>query len=246
MVVGSDGLVEVHGGLRDEVEHRRGVDRHAQGLVRSSIDLRRRQPPQVTEAVTQPAANGNHQFDVTEAVLIADKVRAALGQLLQQRGIQPADVAVVHHHADPHRFAHLLHVSGNAFLAGFGQVVRQQQQALGPESLGLLGVLDGQPGWTTHPGKDRHAASAGVHGGLDHGAVLIRSQREEFSRATGREQRGSAIGSQPLQAPGIALGIEVAGGIEVGNREGQQARGKDELEFLWSHRMSTLQANGEG
>ncbi|WP_349573571.1 hypothetical protein, partial [Azotobacter salinestris] len=34
--------------------------------------------------------------------------------------------------------------------------------------------------------------------------------------------------------------VEVAGGIEVGDREGQQPGGEDGLEFLWSHWSSTL------
>jgi hypothetical protein len=49
-----------------------------------------------------------------------------------------------------------------AFLRGFGQVVRQQQHALGAIALGFLRVLDGQAGAAAGAGDDGHAALAGL------------------------------------------------------------------------------------
>jgi hypothetical protein len=58
------------------------------------------------------------------------------------------------------------HVGDQAFLRGFGQVVRQQQQALRAGLLGFLGV-SGHAGQAADAGQDRHLATAGVHCGLD-------------------------------------------------------------------------------
>ncbi len=66
---------QVHGQLRYEVEHRRGVDRHAQCLVGGGVDLGRWQPAEVAQAVAEAVADGDHQLDITEAVLVADQVR---------------------------------------------------------------------------------------------------------------------------------------------------------------------------
>ena len=44
---------------------------------------------------------------------------------------------------------------GDAVLVGLGQVVRQEQDALGAETLGFLGVLDGHAGGAAGAGEDR-------------------------------------------------------------------------------------------
>src|SRR5690606_15869768 len=115
----------------DEVEHGRGINRYTQRPVGGGIDFSGRQAAEVGQTLAQATTDRHHQFDVTQTVLVADQVRATLGQLFQQIGVEAADVAVVDHHTDVHRLAHLLDVSGNTFLGRFGQVVRQQQQALG-------------------------------------------------------------------------------------------------------------------
>ncbi|MNO43099.1 hypothetical protein D3C76_333120 [compost metagenome] len=235
VIVAGDGVVEVHGGFRDEVEHRRGIHRHAQGLVGGGVDFGGRQAAQVGEALAQAATDRHHQFDIAQAILVADQVGAAFGQLFEQRGRQAADVAVVHHHADLDRLAHRFDVGGDAVLAGFGEVVGQQQQALGAQAFGFLGIFDGLAGGTADTGEDRHAAGAGIDGGLDHLAVLAGGQGEELTGTAGGEQGTGAVGGQPFQAFDVAGAMEIALGIEIGDREGQQAAGEDGFQFLWIH-----------
>ena len=122
-----------------------------------------------------------------------------------------------------------------AFLAGFGQVVRQQQNAVGAQALGFLGVGNGRARGAASAGNDRHLAAAGVDRGLDDLAVLIARQREVFARAAGGEQRAGAKGREPFQARGIALGVEIALGREVRHREGQQAGAHHFFEILGIH-----------
>ena len=78
-------LVELHRGFRDEVEHRRGINRYAQRSVRCGVDFCRRQTAEIAEAIAEATTDRDHQFDVAQAVLVADQIRAALGQALQQR-----------------------------------------------------------------------------------------------------------------------------------------------------------------
>ncbi|MNO99935.1 hypothetical protein D3C76_917180 [compost metagenome] len=126
-------------------------------------------------------------------------------------------------------------MGGDAVLAGFGQVVRQQQQALGTQALGFLRVFDGLAGGATDTGEDRYRSGAGVDRGLDHLAVFAGGQGEEFTGTASGEQRAGAVGGQPLKALDVASRVEVALGIEVGDRERQQAVGEDGFEFLWIH-----------
>ncbi|MCY1522580.1 hypothetical protein D9M68_574400 [compost metagenome] len=120
--------------------------------------------------------------------------------------------------------------------------MRQQQQALGTEALGFLGVLDGQAGRAADAGEDRHGAGTGVDRGLDHRGVLVRCEGEEFTGSARGEERRGAVGSQPFQATGVGVGAKVAGSVEVGDGEGQQPGGEDGLEFLWIHYSSTLRS----
>ena len=132
---------------------------------------------------------------------------------------------------------------GNAVLAGFGQVVRQQQQALGTQTLGFLSVFDGLAGGTADTGQDWHAGRAGIDGGLDDLRILAGGQGEEFTGATGCEQGRGAVRGQPLEALDVAVAIEIALGSEIGDRERQQARREDGLQFLWIHYSNTLGRN---
>ncbi|SPA41445.1 exported protein of unknown function [Cupriavidus taiwanensis] len=247
VVVRGDGAVEVHRRLRDEVEHRRRIHRHAQRLVGRGIDLGGGQAAQVGEAVAQLAADADHRFDVAHAILEADQVGAAPGQAGQLVGVELRIGAVVDDHADIDRLADFFHVGGNAVLAGLGQVVRQQQHAGGAQALGFLRVGDGSAGRAAGAGQDRHLAGAGTHRGVDYGRVVLRRQREELAGAAGREQRGGAVGGQPFQARGVGLGREVALGVEVGDGEGQQAFGDDLLEFVrCEHCGNPGRADGPG
>ena len=131
-------------------------------------------------------------------------------------------------------------VSGNAVLRGFGQIVRQQQQALGAQALGFLRHLDGHAGRAANASQDRYGLLAGIHGSLDHGAVFIRRQGEELASTAGSEQSGSTVRCQPLEAADVASLVEITGSIEVGHRERQQTGGEDGLKFLWIHYANTL------
>jgi hypothetical protein len=128
-------------------------------------------------------------------------------------------------------------MSDQAFLAGFGQVVRQQQDAVGAGTLGLLRALDGKAGRAAGAGNDGHLAAAGVHRGPDDAGVLVAGEREELAGAAGGEQRGGAIRGQPFQPFGIAAGVEVALGVEIRQRKRQQSVGHDRFEFLGGHRL---------
>ena len=54
-------------------------------------------------------------------------------------------------------------------------------------------------------------------------------------KTAGGEERGGSVGSEPLQALGVAGGGEVAVRLEVGDREGEQSGGEDLLEFEGGH-----------
>ena len=122
----------------------------------------------IDEAVAQLLADGDHALDVADAVLEADQVGAALGQLQQRFGGQAGGAAVVDDDADLHALADGFDVLHQAVLRGFGQVVRQQQHALGAVALGFLRVLDGQGGAAAGAADDGHAALAGFGRDLDH------------------------------------------------------------------------------
>ena len=125
-------------------------------------------------------------------------------------------------------------------LTGFGQVMRQQQNAVGAGTLGLLCALDGKTRGTTGTGNDRHLAAAGVHCCFDDFRVLVTSQRKELAGTTGGKQGCGAIRGQPFQALDVAFPVEVTVGIEVGQRERQQAVGHDGFEFLGIHLKGSL------
>ena len=124
---------------------------------------------------------------------------------------------------------------GQAFLAGFGQVMRQQQDAVGASLFSRLRALDGKAGRPASARNDGHLATAGVHRRLDDLRVFIPGQREEFAGAASRKQGTGAIRSQPLQPVDVALAMEVALRIEVGQGKGQQAAGENGFEFLGIH-----------
>ena len=113
--------------------------------------------------------------------------------------------------------------------------MRQQQDAFGAEALGFLRVLDGHAGRTTGAGEDRDEAVAGVDRGLDDVRIFLGLQGEEFTRAARGEERGGSVRSEPLQALGVAGGVEVAVRLEVGDREGEQSGREDLLEFEGGH-----------
>ena len=235
MVVLRDGVVEVHRGLRDEVEDGGRIDRDAHGLVGGGVDFRGGQAAEVAEAVTHATADGDHQFDVAEAVLVTDEVRVVGGELLEVVRQKAADVTIINDHADLDRLADLVDVLSDAVLVGLGQVMRKQEDTLGAEAFGFLRILNRHAGRTAGTGEDRHEAVARINRGLDNGRVFLRLEGEEFTRAPCGEERGRAVGREPLQSLGVARGVEVTVGLEVGDREGEQSGGEDLLEFEGGH-----------
>lgn len=208
-----------------------------------------RQPRRLRQSAGRPgtrsdhraATDRNHQFDIAQAILVTDQVRATLSQLFQQGWRQAANVTVVDNHADLDRFADGFNVGGNAVLAGFGQVVWQQQQAFGTQALGFLSVFDGLTGCTAYTGQNRHAGGAGINGSLDDFGVFAGCQGEELTCTAGSEQSACAIRGQPLEAFDVARAMEIALSIEIGNRERQQTGREDGLQFLWIHYSNTLE-----
>ena len=120
-------------------------------------------------------------------------------------------------------------------LTGFRQVVGQEQDAVGAQAFGFLGMGNGGAGRAARTGNDRHLATACVYRGLDDLAVLGAGQREILTRTTSRKQRARAVRGQPFQALDIGLGTEFALLVKVRDREGQQAGAHDGFEFLWGH-----------
>jgi len=107
-------------------------------------------------------------------------------------------------------------VGHQAASAGFGEVVREQQDALGAQALGLLRILDRQRGAAAGPGDDGRAATAGVHRHAHDIGELARLQRKELAGAAGGEQHRGAVGLQPFQALRVRARGEAQVGAEVG------------------------------
>lgn len=68
---------------------------------------------------------------------------------------------------------------------------------------------------------DRHGITTDVDRGLDDAVELIRRQREELARPAGNEQGRHVIAFEPTQPIPIALSVELAPGVEIGNGERQ-------------------------
>src|SRR6218665_2247609 len=88
----------------------------------------------------------------------------------------------------------LANKGNKALLAGFGQVMGPQQDALRAQALGFLCVADGQGGAAAGIGNDGGAATAVLDGHLHHGAKFLRRQREELAGATGCKRRRGPVG----------------------------------------------------
>src|SRR6218665_738249 len=101
---------------------------------------------QVGKALAQCLADGHKGFDVANAVLETHEVGATLGQHHQAGSAEAAGAPVVDDDADLHAPAYGLHMGHQALLAGFGQVMGPQQDALRAQALGFLCVADGQGG----------------------------------------------------------------------------------------------------
>ena len=72
---------------------------------------------------THALVDGDHGFDLAQAVFKTNQIGATVRQLDQRIWREFADVAVVNNHAKFHAFAHRLNVSDQPVLAGFGEVM---------------------------------------------------------------------------------------------------------------------------
>src|SRR3546814_1827663 len=90
--------------------------------------------------------------------------------------------------------------SSDLFLAGFGQVVRQQKHAVGTGFLRGLRAFDGEAGGAARPGNNGHLVTARVDGRLDDGRVFAAGQRKEFAGAAGGKERRGAVRYQSGRA----------------------------------------------
>jgi hypothetical protein len=253
VVVRGNRAIEVHRGLRDEVEHGRRVHRHAQRLVGRGVDFSGRQAAEIGEAVAEAAADRHHVLDLAHTVLEADQVGAALGQPFEHVGVKLGVRAVVDDHAHVrHGLADFFGVRRDAFLAGFGQVVGHQQNAVRAVTFGFLGIRDCDAGRAAGAGENRYLAFADFGCRTHDVRVVVMREREEFARAAGDEQRRGAVRREPFEALGIGVGAEIALFVEVGNGEGQKAFRNDLLQFLRcrhdeypGRRMGSVFRNGD-
>jgi hypothetical protein len=110
--------------------------------------------------------------------------------------------------------------------------MRQQEDALGAEPFRFLRIADGERRSAAGSRDDRHAATTGVHRRADDSREFLRLEGEEFAGAAGGEERCGAVGHQPLQAFRIGSRREPEVLVEVRQRERQEARRDDALEFL--------------
>ena len=114
-----------------------------------------------------------------------------------------------------------------AVLAGFSQVMGQQQNAVGTQALGLLCASYCKTRRATHTGNDGYFAAAGFYRCFDDQRVLVTCEREKLARAASCKQRGGAIGSQPLKPLNIRFRPKVTLLVKISNGKRQQARADD-------------------
>ena len=123
-----------------------------------------------------------------------------------------------------------------AVLAGFGQVVRQQQNAVGAQALGFLRAGHRKTGRAADAGNDGHLAGAGINRRLDDQRVFVAGEREKFARAASGKKRGRAVRGQPFEALDVAARAKIALLVKVGDGKGQKAGADDGCEVLGVHK----------
>ena len=106
---------------------------------------------------------------------------------------------------------------------GFGQVRRQQQDAVGAGSFCGLAVFDRFGRAAAGRGDHRNLAGGFSHGSTHHAVRLSCGEREEFARATCRKQAGCLVAEQPAEVGAIRGLVErQIRRLEVRDGEGQQ------------------------
>ncbi|KAG1433863.1 hypothetical protein G6F57_021880 [Rhizopus arrhizus] len=126
------------------------------------------------------------------------------------------------------------------------QTLGQQQDALGALALGFLGVGDGGAGGAARACQDGHLAGAGLHGGAHDVRILLGSQGEELAGAACGKEGGGAVRSQPFEAGGVGLGVEIAVLVKVRHGEGQQPFRHDFFEFLRGSHSALIRCDRRG
>ena len=125
-------------------------------------------------------------------------------------------------------------VGGEAGLSGLGQVVRQEQDAVGAGRLELAGEVDRHGGAVAAAREDRHVPGRRL-GRLDRGHDLGGAEREELAGAAGGEEPGGGELRQPGDMLGVGPGREAVLGVEGGDGEGEKAGADLRLEILRVH-----------
>ena len=232
MVAGTHCGIELQRPLRQEVEDRGRVGRHAHFEVRQRIGFGRGQTADIGQAIAEAVINASHPVDVAHAVLVADEIRALLRNVrhcgVVQLGIRPA----VDDDAKPGRAADANHVLRDAGGIAFGQIRRKQQDAVGTVGLRRLGMLDRLSRAATGRRDDWHLARHLLDGGLDHTVEFRGRQRKELARATGSEQPRDGVSRQPFKVVSIGSLVEGIILVEMGNGEGQQPSAQCVAQFL--------------
>ena len=182
----------------------------------------RRHAADVGQAVAQGSDDAADGGDVAGAVLEADQVRALLAEAGQRGGGEAEVGAIVDDYANIHRVAHRLDVGREPGLAGLGQIVRQQQKAVGAGLLDRAGEVDRHGGAVAAAGEDRHLAGSGL-GGPDSVDYLLGPEREELAGAAGGEEAGGGVLGEPLDVSGVGFRREAVAAVEGGDGEGEEA-----------------------
>ena len=180
-------------------------------------------------------------FEVAHAVLEADQVLVAVGQRGDGGVLVDRVRAVVDDDAEGGGPADGADVFDQAALVRFGQVGREQQDALGAGGFGGAGVLDGLGGGSAGGGENRDDAADFLDGGTDNALGLGRGQREALTGSAGREETGDRKARLPGEVLAVVLLVELQFCIECGDGEGEQAVFEDVRQFLggvFCHGMS--------
>ena len=92
-----------------------------------------------------------------------DQVRTILGKLRQRLGLESAIAAIIDDDAEPRGATDRCDMCTQSGLRRFHQIRRQQQDAVGADLLGLLGVGYGHARAVSGSAYNRHLAAAALH-----------------------------------------------------------------------------------
>lgn len=122
-------------------------------------------------------------------------------------------------------------MSVDAFLRRFGEIVRQQENAIGARRLDYFRRLDRKGRAIAATRNDRHLARYVLRrtGDLTH---FIRRERKELAGAAGGKQGRGPEARKPLHMTPVAFEIELVIRREVRDRKGQEPRTDTRLDFF--------------